>query len=56
MVDTLLAVALTASPPQPHFPRVRMRAVTVEDVRAFARERLGPDNRAVLTYEPKGEA
>jgi predicted Zn-dependent peptidase len=32
----------------------RLRAVTVEDVRAFARERLGPDNRAVLIYEPKG--
>ncbi|HET9948348.1 MAG TPA: pitrilysin family protein, partial [Longimicrobiales bacterium] len=26
----------------------RLRAVTVEQVRAFARERLGPDNRAVL--------
>ena len=32
----------------------RLCAVTVEDVRAFARERLGPDNRAVLIYEPKG--
>ncbi len=34
----------------------RLRAVTVEDVRAFARKRLGPENRAVLIYEPKGSA
>ena len=34
----------------------RLRAVTVDEIRAFAKERLGPDNRAVLTYEPKGEA
>jgi zinc protease len=32
----------------------RLRAVTVDQIRAFARERLGPDNRAVLTYAPKG--
>jgi predicted Zn-dependent peptidase len=31
----------------------RLRAVTVEQVRAFARERLMEDNRAVLTYLPK---
>jgi predicted Zn-dependent peptidase len=30
----------------------RLRAVTVDQIRAFARERLGEDNRAVLTYEP----
>ena len=34
----------------------RLRAVTVEEIRAFASERLGPDNRAVLTYEPKEAA
>jgi predicted Zn-dependent peptidase len=32
----------------------RLRAVTVDQIRAFARERLGADNRAVLTYAPKG--
>ena len=32
----------------------RLRAVTPDDIRAFARERLGADNRAVLTYLPKG--
>ena len=32
----------------------RLRAVTVDEIRAFAKERLGPDNRAVLIYEPKG--
>jgi predicted Zn-dependent peptidase len=31
----------------------RIRAVKASDVRAFARENLGPDNRAVLTYLPK---
>ena len=31
----------------------RLRAVTVDQIRAFARERLGQDNRAVLTYEPR---
>jgi predicted Zn-dependent peptidase len=31
----------------------RLRTVTVEDVRAFAADRLGPDNRAVVTYEPR---
>jgi zinc protease len=30
----------------------RLRAVTVDQIRAFAAERFGPDNRAVLTYEP----
>jgi predicted Zn-dependent peptidase len=30
----------------------RYRQVTVDDVNAFARERLGPDNRAVLWYLP----
>ena len=34
----------------------RLRAVTVDEIRAFAKERLGPDNRAVLIYEPKGSA
>ena len=33
----------------------RYRAVTAERVTAFARERLGPDNRASLVYVPKGE-
>ncbi|MEQ1855669.1 MAG: pitrilysin family protein [Longimicrobiales bacterium] len=32
----------------------RLRAVTVDQIRAYARERLGKDNRAVLTYQPKG--
>ena len=31
----------------------RYRAVTVEQVNAFARERLGPDNRAALLYVPR---
>jgi zinc protease len=31
----------------------RLRSVTVDQIRSFARERLGPDNRAVLTYQPK---
>jgi predicted Zn-dependent peptidase len=30
----------------------RYRATTADMVSAFARERLGPDNRAVLTYLP----
>jgi predicted Zn-dependent peptidase len=30
----------------------RLRAVTVEQIRAFAGERFGPDNRAVVGYEP----
>ena len=34
----------------------RLRAVTVDEIRAFAGERLGADNRAVLTYEPKVSA
>jgi zinc protease len=31
----------------------RLRSVGVEDVRRFAAERLRPDNRAVLVYEPE---
>ena len=31
----------------------RYRAVTAEQVSRFARERLGPDNRASLLYVPK---
>jgi predicted Zn-dependent peptidase len=31
----------------------RLREVTVDQIRSFAGERLGPDNRAVLTYEPQ---
>jgi predicted Zn-dependent peptidase len=34
----------------------RLRQVTVEQIRGFAAERLGADNRAVLTYEPKDAA
>ena len=34
----------------------RLRAVSVEQIRAFAAERLGDDNRAVLTYEPADAA
>ena len=30
----------------------RLRAVSIDEVRAFAAERLGPNNRAVLTYRP----
>jgi predicted Zn-dependent peptidase len=30
----------------------RLRSVTIEQVRAFARERLGSDNRAIVSYEP----
>ena len=33
----------------------RYQAVTVEKVNAFTRERLGPDNRAVLWYLPAEE-
>jgi predicted Zn-dependent peptidase len=33
----------------------RLRAVTVEQIRAFAGEALGPDNRAVLGYVPRGK-
>ncbi|GMV07834.1 MAG: zinc protease [Gemmatimonadota bacterium] len=31
----------------------RLRSVVAADVRAFAAERLGPDNRAVVTYRPE---
>ena len=31
----------------------RYRAVTADDVNRFARERLGPDNRAALLYVPR---
>jgi predicted Zn-dependent peptidase len=34
----------------------RYRAVTVDAVNAFARERLGPDNRASLLYVPRSDA
>jgi predicted Zn-dependent peptidase len=34
----------------------RLRAVTPEQIRSFAADRLGPDNRAVLTYLPRGAA
>jgi zinc protease len=34
----------------------RYRAVTAADVNAFARQSLGPDNRAYLTYVPKAPA
>jgi predicted Zn-dependent peptidase len=30
----------------------RLRAVSIDEVRTFAAERLGPNNRAVLTYRP----
>jgi zinc protease len=34
----------------------RIRAVTAEEVRAFARSYMQPENRGVLTYVPKGGA
>jgi predicted Zn-dependent peptidase len=34
----------------------RIAAVRTDDVRAFARDFLGPDNRAVLSYVPGGDA
>ncbi|MHB1192636.1 MAG: M16 family metallopeptidase [Longimicrobiales bacterium] len=34
----------------------RLRGVSASDVRRFAAERLGPANRAVVTYRPGGEA
>jgi predicted Zn-dependent peptidase len=34
----------------------RIRAVTPDDVRAFAAERLGEDNRAIVAYVPEEEA
>jgi predicted Zn-dependent peptidase len=33
----------------------RLRAVTVEQIRSFAEEHFGPDNRVVIAYEPSGE-
>jgi zinc protease len=33
----------------------RLREVTVDQIRAFAAERLGPDNRAIVTYRPMGD-
>ncbi len=30
----------------------RLQAVSIEQIRTFAAERLGPDNRAVVTYRP----
>jgi len=33
----------------------RLRAVTPDEVRSFAAGRLGPDNRAILTYVPEQE-
>jgi hypothetical protein len=30
----------------------RLRAVSVDEIRAFAAARFGDDNRAVLTYQP----
>ncbi len=33
----------------------RLEAVSIDQVRAFAAERLGPDNRAVVTYRPGEE-
>jgi predicted Zn-dependent peptidase len=32
----------------------RLSTVSIDQVRAFAAERLGPDNRAVVTYQPGG--
>jgi predicted Zn-dependent peptidase len=34
----------------------RLSAISVEQIRTFATERLGADNRAVLTYEPTDAA
>ncbi len=34
----------------------RLRSVTSADVRAYARQRLGPANRAVLIYEPEASS
>jgi len=34
----------------------RLRAVTAADVRAFAGTHLGADNRAVVRYQPRGDA
>lgn len=34
----------------------RLRSVCAADVRRFAAERLGPGNRAVVTYRPKDAA
>lgn len=32
----------------------RLRAVDLGQIRSFVEERLGPDNRAVVVYEPEG--
>ncbi|HEX7123017.1 MAG TPA: pitrilysin family protein [Gemmatimonadaceae bacterium] len=34
----------------------RLQRVTVDDVNAFIRDRLGPDNRATLMYVPRGSS
>jgi predicted Zn-dependent peptidase len=34
----------------------RLRAVSSEDVRRFAGERFGPDNRAVVSYVPEARS
>jgi predicted Zn-dependent peptidase len=33
----------------------RLRAVSIDQIRLFAQERLGADNRAVVTYQPGGK-
>ena len=33
----------------------RLRSVTLEQIREFAGERLGTNNRAVLVYEPENK-
>lgn len=32
----------------------RLRSVTLDQIRTFAGERLGADNRAIVTYQPRG--
>ncbi len=32
----------------------RLREVTPDQIRRFAEQRLGPDNRAIVTYVPEG--
>jgi zinc protease len=33
----------------------QLRAVTVDQIRSFAEEHFGPDNRVVIAYEPNGK-
>jgi predicted Zn-dependent peptidase len=55
--DELCRFAVLFGDPQLALTAVeRVLAITPEEVRSIAAERLRPDNRAVLVYEPTGDA